>query len=336
MQTDAVRKARLGLALKKAQLVKDDLAPAGGAGSTPNAPPAGEEALSPPAPVRMADYGGIPVHIERPAGFVQKGVAPDGEEWARVYHVDYGYVPNTKGGDGDSLDVYLGKGTPEMCAKAHWIAQVKEDGTFDEWKVMLGFLSPESAKAMYLAHTPKKFFGWQAETSIGMIRALLGQDPVEVGKAIAGFCIEHGEGAGRTPEASGLVKRMLAKSRDVKLLPIAKAEELSYALGVVLEPDVVDAQGDTYDAETIREAAWRYLAAYRNVGLGHKGLINLSAVVVESYIAPVDMTIGDQSIKAGTWLLGIKYFDPTIWADVKSYKLSGLSIGGFAEKTPIE
>ncbi len=333
MFTDTVRKARLGLALKKAQLTKDEIAPAAPAASTPNAPAAGEEALSPPTPARVTDFGGIQIAIERPAGFVQKGVAPDGKEWQRVYHVDYGYVPNTKGGDSDALDVYIGKGAPEMCQKAHWIAQVKEDGSFDEWKVFLGFISPESAKGMYLAHTPKKNFGWQAETSIGMIRALLGLDPVEVGKAVAGFAVEHGES---TPLSSGVVDKLIRKGLDARLLPVAKAEELSYALGVVLEPDVVDAQGDTYDAETIREAAWRYLAAYRNVGLNHKGLINLGAAVVESYIAPVDMTIEGQAVKAGTWLLGIKFFDTTIWGDVKSGKLSGLSIGGFAEKTPIK
>ena len=43
---------------------------------------------------------GKPVHVEidRPIGHVHKGM---------VYPVNYGYIPNVIGGDGEELDVYL-------------------------------------------------------------------------------------------------------------------------------------------------------------------------------------------------------------------------------------
>ena len=45
-------------------------------------------------------------------------------------------------------------------------------------------------------------------------------------------------------------------------------------LGIVLEPEVVDAQDDIYSAAEIREAAHRFMEEYRNIGLVHRGLVN--------------------------------------------------------------
>lgn len=126
--------------------------------------------------------------------------------------------------------------------------------------------------------------------------------------------------------------------RSVRLLAKADgdavAEEERFVLGVVLEPDVIDSQQDTYDAATIRAAAHGFMQFYRNVGLQHTAYVTGKIEILESYLAPVDMVIDGQTVKAGTWLMGLRFVDPKLWAQVKSGELTGLSIGGTAIREP--
>jgi hypothetical protein len=79
---------------------------------------------------------------------------------------DYGFVPNTVAvGDKEDLDVYIGPNA--NAPKAYVIKQLKEDGTLDEIKVMLGFEDEDEAKQCYLKHYPD---GW--ESRVGSIREL--------------------------------------------------------------------------------------------------------------------------------------------------------------------
>jgi Putative phage serine protease XkdF/Inorganic Pyrophosphatase len=625
---------------------------------------------------KAIDFQGLQVFIDRPAGYVQRGMDPEGEDWSRVYHVDYGYLPSTAGGDGDELDVFMG--LDASATEAFWIVQKKPDGTFDEYKLMLGFRDADTAKAMYLAHVPKRFFGSICATTLGMVKALLGRHPDEVMKALSGFVLREpdavakvgeddeaepgDEEPGEAPESTGAVANLagrdtaemllmfgppgqwpaaepapddgtivdgpmlsvedaarmgalwetldtatqiavagasqrffeeggealddeafdlaerlssvaLAKgfvpkrdgngkfsggggsggkkpakdkpsafakepaspkaahagvaskkakklddgdttastpaskraaadahkaagekwasvhaerkavqvahavkndkqaayyaaSRDawnakakeaetihgknspeatkaranaaqadgmharaakdvaeamkpspgmIKAAAMARthqerAESLNaaapkpaapakpaapvkprheglaaqqagerfqspggvyfnnsppkpyvpratpkkslngdkevalkavsggeqrYALGVVLEPDVVDAQGDVYDVETIRHAMWDYMKRYQNVGLQHTRLVNGRAHLIECYQAPCEMMVAGTAIKAGTWLMGLHFEDDALWADVQAGKLTGLSIGGFAKKNRV-
>jgi hypothetical protein len=68
----------------------------------------------------------------------------------------------------------------------------------------------------------------------------------------------------------------------------------------------------------------------------HKGMVNGRVQLVESYVAPVDMTVGGSSIRAGTWLMGLHVADDSLWSQVKNGDLTGLSIGGFATKSPVK
>lgn len=348
---------------------KADPSAAPPADAPPPAPAPADEVANP----ERKTFKGIPVVVDRPRGFVQRGAAPDGSQWRRVYHVDYGHVPGTKGGDGDGLDVFLGG--DQEAKEAHWILQRKADGTFDEYKVMLGFQDAKSAKQMYEAHVPKKFFGSMCSMPIEMMKALLGIEPVEdvtkvldglrtvlksvgcpctakdkeepVGKPFHGFpdfdaCVSAMKEKGEDEKSARRICGSLqAGSEKIdKLLSgakVAKAEdrgELRYVLGIVLEPEVVDSQGDIYSADEIRKSEWTYMTNFRNVGLMHKGLINGKVNLVESYIAPVDMRIEGSVIKAGTWMAGFHVADDELWTQVKGGQLGGLSIGGFATRTP--
>lgn len=132
-----------------------------------------EGGLPKEAATKSKVFAGLRVRIDRPKGFVQEGKGTDGKPWKRVYQCDYGYLAGTQGGDGDGLDVFLG---PKEDGRAFLIWQKKEDGTFDEYKLMLGFEDGYQAKAMYLKHVPSRFLGKLAEIPVGVLQGLTGRE----------------------------------------------------------------------------------------------------------------------------------------------------------------
>ncbi len=115
-----------------------------------------------------------------------------------------------------------------------------------------------------------------------------------------------------------------------KRIPLLKTGEERYVLGVVLEPETVDAQKDIYSAAEVREAAHRFMEEYQNVGLMHRDLVNGRVKILESYVAPAPFEIDGVAVKRGTWLLAVRVLDDELWKQVKDGELTGLSIGGSA------
>ena len=119
---------------------------------------------------------------------------------------------------------------------------------------------------------------------------------------------------------------------------ITKGQELQFVLGVVLEPETIDATtteksiGDIYNADEVRKAAHNFMVNYSGRGndLMHNGLDNSELKIVESYVAPTDLSINGSQVKKGTWMMGTLIFDSTVWEAVKTGKISGYSIGGKA------
>lgn len=128
--------------------------------------------------MKTVTFEGMKVRLDRPKGFVQEGKDKDGKPWRRVYKYDYGFIPKTQGGDGDGLDVFLGP-DENGAEDAHWVIQRKDDGSFDEYKVFLGFKDRKAAKKAYLEHIPGKYFGGMISMNTKMMRAMLGIDPME-------------------------------------------------------------------------------------------------------------------------------------------------------------
>jgi hypothetical protein len=83
--------------------------------------------------------------------------------------------------------------------------------------------------------------------------------------------------------------------------------------------------------EDIEKTAHGYLVESRVVGEQHQKLMKVS--VVESYLAPVDFSVsgqfGDQEIKKGSWILGVKVADSTDWEKILGGEFTGFSVGGF-------
>lgn len=118
---------------------------------------------------------------------------------------------------------------------------------------------------------------------------------------------------------------------------ISKAnDEQQTVTGVVLQPETIDAHGDIYSAEVVRDAAYKYLANYNRrtkLGRQHKDFKNWTErfALVESYLAPVDLVIGSKTVKAGSWIMTVKVLDAKVWKAVKDGEITGFSIGGKAK-----
>jgi hypothetical protein len=120
---------------------------------------------------------------------------------------------------------------------------------------------------------------------------------------------------------------------EVHVLKATADEDEHYVLGIVLEPETVDSQQDVYSVAEVRKSAYRFMAFHQNVGLMHKSIVNDQVRIVESYVAPVDCEIGGQTVKQGTWLMGVIVEDDALWGEVKSGAFTGFSIGGSAVRT---
>ena len=131
------------------------------------------EPTSPHTVKFKTEYQGIPINIDRPKGFIMKGTDARGRDWARRYKYNYGFIPKTLGGDGDGLDVFIGPLKKEQYA--YWAVQRNDDGSFDEYKVFLGFPDRDAAVAAYRQHIPKKYFKGIITMKIEMMKAMLGK-----------------------------------------------------------------------------------------------------------------------------------------------------------------
>ena len=154
---------------------------------------------------------------------------------------------------------------------------------------------------------------------------------------------------------------------------IVKQEpERRYTLGVVYEPDEVDAHGDMATAETIEKAAWEFAKNLQHPPVVAKAAQIVSAIhsgeecriditdladdlqkargalrdmhqddglpppgeIVESYLTPAPFVLDGVGIKKGAWLLGVQWTEDG-FAKVKSGERSGLSLGGRAFRVPV-
>lgn len=302
------------------------------------------------AVAKTVTFQGITIKVDRPKGFVQKGKDENGQPWERTYLCDYGYLPRTKGGDGDGLDVFVGDDAES--SRVFWVTQKKADGNFDEYKLFVGFATPRDALKCYSDHIPQQFYSGMVEMNVEQLKALMNVEPsVEllktvievVSKPFAGYddfaaCVAEQVANGKSEDAARRICGSLQAETEKTITKVVKAGDgvdERYVLGIVLEPDIVDAQSDTYSVEEIRQAEHKFMQSYRNMGLMHKEFVNEDVKILESYLAPVDFTLGDVTVKKGTWLMAVRVLDDTLWKQVKGGGLTGFSIGGSAVRKPV-
>jgi hypothetical protein len=110
----------------------------------------------------------------------------------------------------------------------------------------------------------------------------------------------------------------------------ATEEEERYVFGVVLVPDEVDAQGDTYDAPTIRKAAHSFMENGQHNKIMHDGRPVQGVTVLETYLAKQMETHGGETFPVGTWFLAVRVNNDDIWKAIRGGAFTGFSMGGTA------
>jgi len=145
------------------------------------------------------------------------------------------------------------------------------------------------------------------------------------------------------PVAEGRSEWMISKPKDQEFkkskiektvtVAIAKAVvDKRLVTGVVLEPEVWDADDQIYSADVIEKTAHKFLAEYNKrtkPGVQHNDYTR-TIEIVESYITPVAFTLNKQKVKKGSWIMTMKVLDDEIWKMIKKGELTGFSIKGWA------
>lgn len=107
-------------------------------------------------------------------------------------------------------------------------------------------------------------------------------------------------------------------------------EEQRIVYGIVLKPDIPDAQGDVFSAREIERVAHRYLVKSRLLDWRHRETLpQTKTVPVESYIAPTDLTINGKTVPKGAWVMATHVPDDALWAEIKAGQIRAYSIRGF-------
>jgi hypothetical protein len=129
----------------------------------------GSHAQPTPAQIKAGNYAkgsfrlhGLRITIETPMFQSRRG-KEDGQPWSITCMAHYGYVNGTKGADGDAVDVFVGP-APESL-RVYVVNQRAKDGSFDEHKVLLGFIDQDQACTAYMNSYEK---GW---TGLGSVAA---------------------------------------------------------------------------------------------------------------------------------------------------------------------
>lgn len=124
------------------------------------------------------------------------------------------------------------------------------------------------------------------------------------------------------------------KSQFSLVCSLRKADgEQRLVYGVLLEPGVRDSQGDVVSAAEIEKACHRYMEESQKADVQHS-YEEAPAVLVENFVAPENMHLGDEPVQKGAWVQGWRIDDANLWSDIKSGKLTGLSMGGMANRLP--
>lgn len=113
-----------------------------------------------------------------------------------------------------------------------------------------------------------------------------------------------------------------------------------YITGIVYEPLAEDAHGNFMTEEEIRKAAYWFAKNGDKVDLQHSFESAEGLSVVENYVAPSDLTIGEAPVAKGAWIITVECVNDDVWQAVQKGELTGFSMGGIGkyseEETALE
>lgn len=108
---------------------------------------------------------GLDITIENPKGSTRSGTDQTGKKWEITMNNTYGYIKNTKGKDGDHIDIFI---ADNPVGETVFVIDQVDPKTkeFDEHKAMIGFASEKEAREAYQSNYEN---GWQG---LGQITAM--------------------------------------------------------------------------------------------------------------------------------------------------------------------
>ena len=104
-----------------------------------------------------------------------------------------------------------------------------------------------------------------------------------------------------------------------------------YITGIVYEPLTEDAHGNYMTEDEIRKAAYWFAKNGDNVDLQHSFESADGLAVVENYVSPSDLTIGDTPVVKGSWVITVECANDEVWQAVQKGDLTGFSMGGIGK-----
>lgn len=126
----------------------------------------------------------------------------------------------------------------------------------------------------------------------------------------------------------------IESAKFAKHAEIAKVDETrNVVVGVAMEPNVVDSQGDFERPETIRNLSEGYMerlaTGESQSGVMHATFPSQNTLAhVENRVLSESEEIGGREYPAGSWQIGVKVRDDTLRNLINAGALSGFSIGG--------
>jgi hypothetical protein len=212
---------------------------------------------------------------------------------------------------GDTFDLDATVAKADEIAEA-WVIEIPAVGGMFELLAKRAGVS-----VFYVDEIPGSLFATTEKLAAGKSRVLVADGQIGVPA--------KGQEAAASNETASLGKRVTK---------VLKTAEERYVLGIVLVPETVDSQGDIYSHEEVRKAAHEYMETAGNLGKQHTEIVTGKLKILETYLAPADFTMDEESVTKGTWLMGIRVVDDGLWDDVKKGAFSGFSIGGAAHRSP--
>ena len=123
-----------------------------------------------------------------------------------------------------------------------------------------------------------------------------------------------------------------------KVMPLLKAgpaEDMwKAAYCIVAVPGEEDFQRDVWQKPEIQDAAHEYLKKSRLINYMHKDFDSVGDLV-QSAIAPCDMTIGGEHIPEGTWYIAIEPY-PEMKKMIESGDITGVSVQGSSRRESVD
>lgn len=173
--------------------------------------------------------------------------------------------------------------------------------------------------------------GWAVFAPITALKNLItGGTPPE--QEIVGEATTEAAPAAKSEEPSPVLKAV-----EKEFTFLSKSVEKRIVSGVLIAPQT-DLQGDYTSPEEIEKAAYGYMVEYRKSAgnaVQHAPEFNEQLYVVESYIAPCDLTIGTQAVAKGSWVVSLYVADDAVWESIKKGELTGFSYSGTAVGIPV-